>query len=138
MCGQLMNILLIIPVASDLRRVKRQSEESASKGPAASAEGEAESEAEAPPKSEGVSLGKILGLVFLACCILYCIGISWKVYKVCKGTYVEEEPVFLKYKWRSQKKLHEKWHFSGKKTTTTTATTSKTKNTLWWTTKTKK
>ena len=86
-----MNILLIIPVASDLRRVKRQSEESASKGPAASAEGEAESEAEAPPKSEGVSLGKILGLVFLACCILYCIGISWKVYKVCKGTYVEEE-----------------------------------------------
>ena len=93
-----MNILLIIPVASDLRRVKRQSEESASKSPAASAEGEAESEAEAPPKSEGVSLGKILGLVFLACCILYCIGISWKVYKVCKGTYVEEEPVFLKYK----------------------------------------
>ena len=103
MCGQLMNILLIFPVASDLRRVKRQSEESASKGPAASAEGEAESEAEAPPKSEGVSLGKILGLVFLACCILYCIGISWKVYKVCKGTYVEEEPVFLKYKWTSQK-----------------------------------
>jgi len=51
-----------------------------------------------PKKGGGVSLGKILGLIFLACCILYCIGISWKVYKVCKGTYVEEEPVFLKYK----------------------------------------
>ena len=46
---------------------------------------------------------QILGLVFLACCIIYCIGISWKVYNVCKGTYVEEEPVFLKYKWSAHK-----------------------------------
>jgi len=55
-------------------------------------------EPEVEAKGSDVSLGKILGLVFLACCIIYCIGISWKVYKVCKGTYVEEEPVFLKYK----------------------------------------
>ena len=41
--------------------------------------------------------------MFLACCIIYCIGISWKVYNVCKGTYVEEEPVFLKYKWSAHK-----------------------------------
>lgn len=74
-------------------RFKRQSEGEGS--------GHAESEGEGEPevdKKGGVSLGKILGLVFLACCIIYCIGISWKVYKVCKGTYVEEEPVFLKYK----------------------------------------
>ena len=55
-------------------------------------------EPEEAGKKGGVSLGKILGLVFLTCCIIYCIGISWKVYNVCKGTYVEEEPVFLKYK----------------------------------------
>lgn len=62
-------------------------------------QGEAEAEEASGKKGGGVSLGKILGLAFLACCIIYCIGISWKVYKVCKGTYVEEEPVFLKYKW---------------------------------------
>jgi hypothetical protein len=48
--------------------------------------------------SEGVSLGEILGLLFLVCCILYCIGIAYKIFKIFKGTYVEEEPVFLKYK----------------------------------------
>lgn len=47
---------------------------------------------------EGIGLGTILGLGFLVCCILYCIGISYKIYKIWKGTYVEEEPVFLKYK----------------------------------------
>jgi len=62
------------------------------------AEQEGSGEPEVAKKGGGVSLGKILGLVFLACCIIYCIGISWKVYNVCKGTYVEEEPVFLKYK----------------------------------------
>lgn len=49
-------------------------------------------------KGEGVSLGQILGLVFIICCIFYCIGIGYKIFKICKGTYVEEEPVFLKYK----------------------------------------
>ncbi len=78
------------------QRVKRQTEEPHD----ASGEAEGESGSGEPPAASGggVSLGKILGIVFLACCIIYCIGISWKVYKVCKGTYVEEEPVFLKYK----------------------------------------
>ena len=82
----------------DQVRLKRQSENNL---PPGDPEGEAESgsgEPEEEGKKGGVSLGKILGLVFLTCCIIYCIGISWKVYKVCKGTYVEEEPVFLKYK----------------------------------------
>ena len=82
-------------------RVKRQEtkEEMGGLDDGLAAEAEAGSgEPEVEAKDSGVSLGKILGLVFLACCIIYCIGISWKVYKVCKGTYVEEEPVFLKYK----------------------------------------
>jgi len=82
-----------------LAREKRQNsppEESSSSEPE-SGSGHAEGEAASAPGG-GVSLGKILGIAFLACCIIYCIGISWKVYKVCKGTYVEEEPVFLKYK----------------------------------------
>lgn len=91
--------LLIITIsisvqAKDLNhRLKRQSEADPE---AENGSGSGEGEPEA--KKGGVSLGKILGLVFLACCIIYCVGISWKVYKVCKGTYVEEEPVFLKYK----------------------------------------
>jgi len=90
--------------AKALSRPKRQAEyddtDPGAKEPDGSGEGQAEAEAEDKgKKGGGVSLGKILGLAFLACCIIYCIGISWKVYKVCKGTYVEEEPVFLKYKW---------------------------------------
>lgn len=82
---------------SGLARVKRQAEpepegEHSAPGGNSSAEGNTKS------KGGGVSLGKILGLLFLACCIIYCVGIGYKVYKVCKGTYVEEEPVFLKYK----------------------------------------
>ena len=91
--------------AKALSRPKRQAEyddTDPAKEPDGSGEGQAaegEAAAEGEKKGGGVSLGKILGLAFLACCIIYCIGISWKVYKVCKGTYVEEEPVFLKYKW---------------------------------------
>jgi len=44
------------------------------------------------------SLGKILLVLFGVCCIFYCIGIGYKIFKIAKGTYVEEEPVFLKYK----------------------------------------
>ena len=108
-------IVLIIAVilsstiakAKAVSRPKRQAEyddTDPAKEPDGSGEGqkaEGEAEAEGEKKGGGVSLGKILGLAFLACCIIYCIGISWKVYKVCKGTYVEEEPVFLKYKWTS-------------------------------------
>ena len=61
-------------------------------------EGDGEGEAEPEEKSEPISLGQILGIVFVACCILYCIGIGIKIVKIFKGTYVEEEPVFLKYK----------------------------------------
>jgi len=96
----IISILVASIAASDLSRprLKRQNNED-SASPDGPAEGEAEGEGEAEPSgSKGPSLGMILGLVFLVCVILYCIGISWKVYKVCKGTYVEEEPVFLKYK----------------------------------------
>ena len=49
-------------------------------------------------EKKGVSLSMILGLMLLVCTIIYCIGISYKIFKICKGEYVEEEPVFLKYK----------------------------------------
>ena len=45
-----------------------------------------------------ISLPNVLLLLFLVCCILYCVGIGFKIFKIFKGTYVEEEPVFLKYK----------------------------------------
>ena len=49
-------------------------------------------------KKSEVSLSAILGICLLICTIIYCIGIGYKIFKICKGTYVEEEPVFLKYK----------------------------------------
>ena len=96
-------VLLLLAVtsasaASGLQRVKRQAEYDDLGSGLEPEAGSGEPEGEAEPAGGGVSLGKILGIAFLACCIIYCIGISWKVYKVCKGTYVEEEPVFLKYK----------------------------------------
>jgi len=51
---------------------------------------------EEPPT--GVSLGEILGIASLVILVLYTIGISWKLFKIHRGVYVEEEPVFLKYK----------------------------------------
>ena len=30
--------------------------------------------------------------------VFYIFGISWKLFKIHRGTYVEEEPVFYKYK----------------------------------------
>ena len=58
---------------------------------------EPESDGKGDGKSE-VSLGGILGICLLICTIIYCIGIGYKIFKIFKGTYVEEEPVFLKYK----------------------------------------
>ena len=49
-------------------------------------------------KKSAVSLSAILGICLLICTIIYCIGIGYKIFKIFKGTYVEEEPVFLKYK----------------------------------------
>ena len=92
---------LIVAAILILLATESSGQHAAEVEPENEASGNAESETsepEAEKKKGGVSLGKILGLIFLACCIIYCIGISWKVYKVCKGTYVEEEPVFLKYK----------------------------------------
>jgi hypothetical protein len=44
-----------------------------------------------------MALAKVLSF-FQICAVLYCIGIGWKIVKVWKGTYVPQEPVFLKYK----------------------------------------
>ena len=81
-----------------------QTEERSSESPSAAAEEEAaaagngSSGGKGDSEEEVVSLGEILGLLFIVCCILYCIGISYKIIKIIKGTYVEEEPVYLKYK----------------------------------------
>lgn len=40
----------------------------------------------------------MLGIISLVCAVIYCIGIGYKIFKIVKGTYQEEEPVFLKYK----------------------------------------
>merc|ERR1711860_109503 len=65
---------------------------------AARSDSDAESEPESGKEGAGgtVSLGEILGILFLVCCVIYCIGIGYKIVKIVKGTYVEEEPVFLK------------------------------------------
>ena len=67
---------------------------------------------EEPPT--GVSLGEILGehqqvwlseyncylagIASLVILFFYIVGISWKLFKIHRGVYVEEDPVFLKYK----------------------------------------
>ena len=43
----------------------------------------------------------MLGIISLVCAVIYCIGIGYKIFKIVKGTYQEEEPVFLKYKWKN-------------------------------------
>jgi len=47
---------------------------------------------------KGPGLGFILGVCTLICLVIYIFGISYKLIKIHKGTYVEEEPIFLKYK----------------------------------------
>ncbi|XP_023330603.1 uncharacterized protein LOC111702999 [Eurytemora carolleeae] len=47
---------------------------------------------------KGPGLGFIIGVATLICFIIYIIGITYKLIKIHKGTYVEEEPIFLKYK----------------------------------------
>ena len=59
---------------------------------------ESPGEGDGKEKKSEVSLGGILGICLLICTIIYCIGIGYKIFKIFKGTYVEEEPVFLKYK----------------------------------------
>ena len=43
----------------------------------------------------GISVSGLASLIIL---FFYIIGISWKLFKIHRGVYVEEEPVFLKYK----------------------------------------
>lgn len=82
--------------------VKRQASNGDESGTMSSSteipQSESEDDAKGGSGGPGVSLGEILGLLFLVCCILYCIGIGYKIFKIVKGTYVEEEPVFMKYK----------------------------------------
>ena len=39
-----------------------------------------------------------LGIASLVCLVIYIIGITYKLIKMHMGTYVREDPVFLKYK----------------------------------------
>ena len=43
-------------------------------------------------------ISSIAGLASLVILVFYIVGISWKLFKIHRGVYVEEEPVFLKYK----------------------------------------
>ena len=38
------------------------------------------------------------GIASLVCLVIYIIGITYKLIKMHMGTYVREDPVFLKYK----------------------------------------
>ena len=38
------------------------------------------------------------GIMSIIVIAFYCLGMGFKLYKIWKGEYVEEEPVFLKYK----------------------------------------
>lgn len=89
---------VILTLASATPREKRQVDETPNPDPANHWNDTHPMDSEGGSSGGGLGLGEILGLLFLVCCILYCIGIGYKIFKICKGTYVEEEPVFLKYK----------------------------------------
>jgi len=81
----------------ELLRDKRQDAgESSSEHPVT--EALMEEEEELDPSKQGPSLGFICGVATLVCTVIYIIGITYKLIKIHKGTYVEEEPIFLKYK----------------------------------------
>ena len=40
----------------------------------------------------------LAGIASLVCLVIYIIGITYKLIKMHLGTYVREDPVFLKYK----------------------------------------
>merc|ERR1712192_48577 len=94
--------LTVSPVSSSLltslmtvvERKRRQALPSSS--PLPEAEPTEELLVEEPKK--GPSLGQILGVASLIILVFYIFGISWKLFKIHRGTYVEEEPVFYKYK----------------------------------------
>ena len=46
----------------------------------------------------GVCISMNLGIASLVCLVIYIIGITYKLIKMHMGTYVREDPVFLKYK----------------------------------------
>merc|ERR1711879_1025306 len=47
---------------------------------------------------QGWGLAHVLGIASLVCLVIYIIGITYKLIKMHLGTYVREDPVFLKYK----------------------------------------
>lgn len=51
-----------------------------------------------PEEVVGPSLGRVLGVLSVIVLVFYALGMGYKLYKIWKGEYVEEEPVFLKYK----------------------------------------
>ena len=51
-----------------------------------------------PEEVIGPSLGRVLGVLSVIVLVFYAMGMGYKLYKIWKGEYVEEEPVFLKYK----------------------------------------
>ena len=51
-----------------------------------------------PEEVIGPSLGRVLGVLSVIVLVFYALGMGYKLYKIWKGEYVEEEPVFLKYK----------------------------------------
>merc|ERR1711971_288091 len=87
--SSLLNSLMTV-----VERKRRQALSSSS--PLPEAEPTEELLVEEPKK--GPSLGQILGVASLIILVFYIFGISWKLFKIHRGTYVEEEPVFYKYK----------------------------------------
>ena len=46
----------------------------------------------------GANIFFSVGVASLVVLVIYIIGISYKLCKIYRGSYVEEDPVFLKYK----------------------------------------
>merc|ERR1712079_40605 len=61
-------------------------------------EGSRESEPLLVEDPKGWGLAHVLGIASLVCLVIYIIGITYKLIKMHMGTYVREDPVFLKYK----------------------------------------
>ena len=45
-----------------------------------------------------VQVCQVLGVGSVIFAIFYVLGMAYKLFKIWRGDYVEEEPVFLKYK----------------------------------------
>jgi len=81
-----------------IREKRQEPGEMSSEEPVTEALQEEEEEEELDPSKQGPGLGFFIGVATLVCTVIYIIGITYKLIKIHKGTYVEEEPIFLKYK----------------------------------------